>query len=489
MADSFLKSARLLLLAEIITNMKYVFLVPVLTRYFDTAQFGAYSQIGIMVSTFAPLFLMGTDAAAIRMFSGKKLDLQLGWLYAWIAFLLANFLGLGCLMYFFRENIGALFYGKEGEYGSLVVLAIIMLLASMLLNLFKIWYVIQKKSFVFIYISSIQVLVSLIAILYAIQVKSDIYNLVLFNFVADSIVVVCVVFLFLKEYGLSFPKFTILKKQFFFGLSMLPSGYAILGLNSIDRIFLVHYESLSTIAVYGVAYSLSYSIIPLTFRPFRVMFPSKASAKFNEGKVSEIQYEFNQSAGYAFYFSMPAAFGLAAIGELVLNLFAGPSYTNGGSVLLLVSLGYIGHVMGSYFSTGLSLADKPGLISKINVATFLINIILNFLLIPFFGIVGAALATMMSYFVQFFLFYKLESMSLRLMKINWLFGMKVSFAAIAMFFCVLAWINYGLIKNDYIMIFTSMVLGCIAYGLFSLVLKLTTLREMLFLSKRVFGVI
>ena len=57
------------------------------------------------------------------------------------------------------------------------------------------------------------------------------------------------------------------------------------------------------------------------------------------------------------------------------------------------------------FFPGLSLANKTGVISLINIIGMVLNLILNWLLIPRYGIAGAANATMISAVVTFIIHF------------------------------------------------------------------------------------
>ena len=96
------------------------------------------------------------------------------------------------------------------------------------------------------------------------------------------------------------------------------------------------------------------------------------------------------------------------------------------------------------FSPGIGIAKKTHLIIWINVLTGLLNILLNYLLIPKMGIKGAGMATMLSYFV-FFSAFSIVSQRFYPIPHNW----GKIFIAVA-FAGTLALIVPHLVQNDFL---------------------------------------
>ena len=84
----------------------------------------------------------------------------------------------------------------------------------------------------------------------------------------------------------------------------------------------------------------------------------------------------------------------------ILIIFTTPLYYDASNVVLLISCSLF--LSGMYvFAPGLWLAKKTKYIAIINVIGAVLNIFLVFLLIPIWGIVGAALATLVSALIIF----------------------------------------------------------------------------------------
>ena len=82
--------------------------------------------------------------------------------------------------------------------------------------------------------------------------------------------------------------------------------------------------------------------------------------------------------------------------EGVINLVYGSAYSDAAPVLRILALGYYGHAMVGFTGMNLAAAGMTKAQLMAHLASLLINVGGNILLIPLFGIKGAAVATLLS---------------------------------------------------------------------------------------------
>ena len=95
---------------------------------------------------------------------------------------------------------------------------------------------------------------------------------------------------------------------------------------------------------------------------------------------------------WTFWPSLAMVAVLMATGHWLLALF-GPSFVNGYPVLFILSIGLLLRASIGPAETLLIMAGQQGITAVVYAATFFLNVSLNFLLIPYLGINGAATAT------------------------------------------------------------------------------------------------
>jgi O-antigen/teichoic acid export membrane protein len=116
----------------------------------------------------------------------------------------------------------------------------------------------------------------------------------------------------------------------------------------------------------------------------------------SRGKSKAIEETISTSIGAALYIAIPTIFGGVIVGkELLRYLFAEP-YAAAWVVLVVLTFEKALQMLRNVFGPVLHGIDRPDLTARATAITLVVNFALNLLLIPRFGIVGAAVATTMS---------------------------------------------------------------------------------------------
>jgi O-antigen/teichoic acid export membrane protein len=100
---------------------------------------------------------------------------------------------------------------------------------------------------------------------------------------------------------------------------------------------------------------------------------------------------------YYLFLVLSILIGLSIFGREILLLLTTQTFSEGFVVVPLLVLGAILASIGQYFTYGIQIALKSHYTLYLNLSALVINVILNFVLIPRLGIVGAALATVLSF--------------------------------------------------------------------------------------------
>lgn len=118
--------------------------------------------------------------------------------------------------------------------------------------------------------------------------------------------------------------------------------------------------------------------------------------KIRSGSVDKYKKSFARLFAFVFWLGISAAIVVYFIGESIIQMTFGREYSGSHSVLVIttwaVAFAAIGHITSRYFTV-----EKKE--NKIFIRTFsalIINVCLNFFLIPAYGIEGAAWATLIS---------------------------------------------------------------------------------------------
>ncbi|MCX5784650.1 MAG: oligosaccharide flippase family protein [Elusimicrobia bacterium] len=192
----------------------------------------------------------------------------------------------------------------------------------------------------------------------------------------------------------------VFRKMLSFALPLVPAGLGAMAVQVIDRPILLRLSGETTVGIYqanyrlGIFMMLVVSMFDQAWRPFFI-----ERAKNPEAKPL--------FAGILTYFSMGSAWLVLALSffieDLVKIRVAGrtlihPAYWPGLGIVPVVLWGYLFNGLYVNFLAPAVIAKKTGRIMAATLFGAALNIAANFLLIPPFGMLGAAWATFIAYF-------------------------------------------------------------------------------------------
>ncbi|MFA6321523.1 MAG: oligosaccharide flippase family protein [Candidatus Omnitrophota bacterium] len=439
MVRNFFKNIRFLSFAEIVLKLKFLVVIPVLTRYFGTINYGAWSQVGVLATTLIPFLVMGTDSAIVRYLPGEEEGKKKRFFSAWFIFLSVVFILVCAVLCFFRSGIASLFFGNSVQLEGLIPLAAATLFINMLLNTERIWFRVNNDARTYSFIAISQSALGVIAILVALFTKAGLYRIVLYGIMADFIVSVWVLAKIWKTYGMSVPNFSILPSLLKYGIPLVPAGFAIWALNYMDRFFLIKYASLAAVGIYSLAYSLGYALIQIIVNPIWAMYPNCASELYNTKDMATLQKLFDYSVKLILFIMLPFIVMALVLGRQILALVATTEFMSGAPVIAIVACGYLFLMLSSYYEVSLGLAHKQYLSTVSAVAACVINFFLNIILVPKYAILGAAFATFLSFLSQLLMSYMFEKRRAMILKTDVRFVMRISAVSV-----VTGLVAYGL---------------------------------------------
>jgi len=164
-----------------------------------------------------------------------------------------------------------------------------------------------------------------------------------------------------------------------------------------DRYILEFSRGAGEVGIYSIGYRISESSILLitslyafAFNPVAIIIWEKQGRKASQ----EFLY---RGTRYLLLLCIPAVVGISVLGEPVVNVLAAPEYYEGAKVIPLVALGGLFLGLQQRFSAGLSFYKKTHLLMFCIIAAGLLNLGLNFVLIPKYGYIAAAATTLVSY--------------------------------------------------------------------------------------------
>jgi len=162
----------------------------------------------------------------------------------------------------------------------------------------------------------------------------------------------------------------------------------------VDSIFISKFIGTAAVGVYAVAYKFTYSFqfLPMAF--VAALYPGMSALVGKD--LPRLRKLFDDAIWYVIVLAAPIAFGLFAIAPDAIAL-AGDGYQEAVPVLQALVFVLIPIFLDFPVGSLLNAADRQGTKTAIMGVTMVLNVILNVLLIPSFGILGAAYSALGSF--------------------------------------------------------------------------------------------
>ena len=186
----------------------------------------------------------------------------------------------------------------------------------------------------------------------------------------------------------------------------------VLFLQNTDILVLNAYHPPQDVAIY---YAALKTINLITFVHFAVSnaVANRFSAYEARGDREKLGEMMRQSVKWTFWPSLAAALLLLAVGKPLLWLF-GPEFTSAYPVMFILAAGLVIKAMFGPAEFLLNMLGEQKLCALVLFATAMLNILFNLLLIPAFGLIGAASATALSLILAALMFFLAIKIRLKL---------------------------------------------------------------------------
>jgi O-antigen/teichoic acid export membrane protein len=197
--------------------------------------------------------------------------------------------------------------------------------------------------------------------------------------------------------------YSLLKKLCYFSLPFVISGFFSTLVDIADRFILDHFMDKGTVGIYSFAYKIA-MVMNLFAIAFKTAWTPYSIRIYREGGYSALFGDvFSKilSAGLLLFLSVSLliefvfSFSFGGV-----RLF-GPGYVQCLGIIPIVMLGYLFNSMASFFSVYPYVSGKSSHFLVSDLIAFIINMSFNLLLIPRYGMTGAALATVLSFAAVF----------------------------------------------------------------------------------------
>lgn len=184
-----------------------------------------------------------------------------------------------------------------------------------------------------------------------------------------------------------------LKESFILGLAVI----TFFGIARIDILLLKLLRSAEEVGIFNASYTLTLSLqfLPMSF--VGAIFP--ILSRYSASSTESLIIAYKKALRFVLFFAIPLSAIVFFLSEDIINILYGNEFKPAVIPLKILILGSIFSFLNALFDHALIATNNQKLVTVSSALCFFVNIILDLLLIPKYGYIGACIGTVGAYVV------------------------------------------------------------------------------------------
>jgi O-antigen/teichoic acid export membrane protein len=391
----FLKDSLWYSIKPVFTKLFNFLLVPLYTGYLTPEEYGDLQFVIAFGMVFRILAGMGLSSSFWKFrteASGySKADAALNMVVFQIFIGVSVFLlVLLVKIFFFRQSF-------------IVLLIVIFILAQTFKMVFDKVQIIQRanhhsKMFILAIITQ-SILFFLLNILFLMVLDMNIKGVIYSYLIGYSLAVFIFLRVILREAKGGRINLPLTREMLRYGIPLMIGNIGAYVITLSDRFFLKAMSSSAELGYYSYGYKYGDLVNSLLIGTFFLAWNPMRWDIYEMKNSKTVFAQFNRTL----FMAIPFMGMLVMSGALVLAglLTVDKEYLEGIRIIYFIGFSYVLYGLYYFNTMGMLFTEKTGKISQLVLISAVINIILNFILIPLYGMTGAAIATISGYLAMF----------------------------------------------------------------------------------------
>lgn len=385
------------------TRLRGIVFIPVITGILSVAAYGAYAQLLAITSLLAIVFELGLHGSLVRYAQddGDTAELY----YSLTSFAVVVGVGVAAILYTVASPLSRLVLSGT-EYAVVFRIGAVLVPLRIWGNMAGNYFRSEMQVKFFSGLRTARAYLSIVGVLVV---------LLLFNYGLPGVISVIVgvellYVLFLQgiiihRIGITIPEYNNFSKHIQYSLPLAASILAGNISSRADRLLIGYFMGPTAVGIYTIVYQISTSL-SLFVQPITTTFFPEFSKLIESGEIEECMKYHTNGVRYYLGLCLPGVGGLYLIGPDVIQIISTTATANASITLLpVVGLGIFMFGLDQIYGVLLTSSERTTILAVIRGSSAGVNIVLNALLIPEFGIMGAAVATAATYGMSFAALY------------------------------------------------------------------------------------
>jgi O-antigen/teichoic acid export membrane protein len=384
-------------LGGLVQRLLAVLLLPVYTRYLSPEDYGTVATLVALTTVLAIVLRLGISNAFFRFYydsaepAYRRLVLRTSF---WFTMGMAT-VGLAAGLAL-SWAISTLLFGSSAD-AEVVAAAFVGLWAQMNYEQLTALFRAEERSTAFLAASLANIAITIVAtLILVVGLDAGPLGVVVGSFTGTLLVYVALLGYRREQLGLQLDR-TLLREMNRFGLPLVPSAVFLWVTNFSDRFFLLELADRAEVGLYSVGVAIASAIV-LLLTAFRTAWPAFAYS-IEDDREARSAYAYVLT--YLVLVTSWVAAALALVSPWLVEWMAAPAFARSADVvgpLAFSVVAYAGYVV---VVIGVGRMRRTQFNWVVTGAAAAVNVALNLILIPPYGMMGAAVATIAAYVTMF----------------------------------------------------------------------------------------
>lgn len=378
--------------STVLTRLLNFFLVPLYTHYLTPDDYGRIASVFSLIAFLDVFYILGMNHGYMRFKNKQNLSYIFSFLTFW-AFLLSVFV-------IAFSDLFRLIIGLEKDYSRLIQYAAFIVYLDTINSIPLVDLRMEHKAFLFVSVRSFSIILNLILNVIFLKYTSLGVDGVFYASIISSVSQFVFLKDYLKHFTLSF-KISDMRNIFSYSLPYVPASLSSVSVQLFDRPLMMHFLSPYYVGLYqanfrlAVFMNLIVAMFDFAWRPFVIERMKRDDAKDVFRKV------FDYFCFILIYLFLIFSVFINDIIRIPIGntYLINPNYWSAVKIVPIVMCGYIFSGLYTFFMIGSIITTKTIYSMKANIISSLSSIILNLILIPIYGIYGAAFSFVFANFI------------------------------------------------------------------------------------------
>jgi len=378
------------------------FLIPFYTRYFEPSDYGILELLDV-TSYFVAIFIgMGINNGLMKYYYSYDSEEEKQQAIS-TTIIFTSFWGIVvCVPIFLFSGEISWFLFESNEYKRYVEFVIASVYIVSLYDLAKTIIRAKQKPVAFTVISlSFTAMAVCLNIYFIAFQKTGIIGIFYSSIIAGALILTALTIYWLKHNSFSFD-FVKWKNMMGYSIYFVPTFVFAFALQWSDRFILNIYHDTAAVGLYSLGFKIGMILPVLIATPFAMIWDAYIFDIQKRSDAKEIY------ARVATYYLLALAFvgvSLAIYSHELIVILATPSYLSVYQIIPMLVLAQLITSLNLVFRVGLLIEGKSHILPVTRGVAAVFNVALNLLLIPKFGAMGAAWATVISLMIYIMVLY------------------------------------------------------------------------------------